>query len=103
AQRAFTEVPLVLERGRWVLDEDGLRRKAGMLLLCNPHNPGGTVFRAADLEPGLRHVPIASLSPEISQRTVTLMSPNKAFNFPAAGCAWAIIEDAALRRTFSEE
>jgi len=126
AQRAFTEVPLVLEGGRWVLDEDGLRRKAGMLFLCNPHNPGGTVFRAAELEriaaltgdalivsdeihcdlvleQGLRHVPIASLSPEISRRTVTLMSPNKAFNFPAAGCAWAIIEDAALRKNFSEE
>src|SRR5436309_15058515 len=31
------------------------------------------------------------------------MSPNKAFNIPAAGCAWAIIEDAALRRAFSSE
>ena len=126
AQRAFTEVPLVLERGRWVLDQDGLRKKAHLLFLCNPQNPGGTVFRAAELEriaeltgdalivsdeihcdlvlePGLRHVPIASLSPAISRRTVTLMSPNKAFNFPSAGCAWAIIEDANLRRIFSEE
>jgi len=126
APRAFTEVPLVLERGRWVLDEDGLRRKADALFLCNPHNPGGTVFRAGELariaeltgtalivsdeihcdlvlETGLRHVPIASLSPEISRRTVTLMSPNKAFNFPASGCAWAIIEDATLRKNFSAE
>jgi cystathionine beta-lyase len=126
AQRAFSEVPLVLEGGRWVLDQDGLRRKADLLFLCNPQNPGGTVFRAAELEriaeltgdavivsdeihcdlvlePGLRHVPIASLSPEISRRTVTLLSPNKAFNFPSAGCAWAIIEDPGLRKTFSEE
>jgi putative C-S lyase len=124
ARRAFTEVPLVLERGRWVLDQDGLRRKADLLYLCNPQNPGGTVFRARELERiaelsggavivsdeihcdlvlerGLRHVPIASLSPEISRRTVTLLSPNKAFNFPAAGCAWAIIEDAILRKSFS--
>src|SRR5437773_1831865 len=55
------------------------------------------------LERDLRHVPIASLAPEISRRPVTLMSPNKAFNIPAAGCAWAIIEDAALRRAFSSE
>lgn len=126
ARRAFTEVPLVLEQGRWLLDPDGLRKKANLLFLCNPQNPGGTVFRAAELariaeltgdalivsdeihcdlvlEPGLRHVPIASLSPEISRRTVTLMSPNKAFNFPAAGCAWAIVEDAGLRRALSEE
>jgi bifunctional pyridoxal-dependent enzyme with beta-cystathionase and maltose regulon repressor activities len=32
---------------------------------------------------------------------VTLASPNKTFNFPGAGCAWAIIEDAALRHAFS--
>jgi len=31
------------------------------------------------------------------------MSPNKAYNFPSAGCAWAVIENAELRRTFSGE
>lgn len=126
AKRAFTEVPLVLERGRWVFDLDALRKKADLFFFCSPQNPGGTVFRREELEeiaaatgraiivsdeihcdlvlePGLRHVPIASLSTEISRRTVTLMSPNKAFNFPAAGCAWAIIEDAGMRRKFSEE
>lgn len=126
APRRFTEVPLVLERGRWVFDLDLLKVKAQMLFLCNPHNPGGTVFRRAELEriaqatadaiivsdeihcelvldPGLRHVPIASLSPEVSRRTVTLMSASKAFNFPAAGCAWAIIENERLRRAFSAE
>ena len=55
------------------------------------------------LERDLRHVPIASLSPEISRRTVTLMSANKTFNIPAAGCGWAIIEDPALRAAFSSE
>jgi putative C-S lyase len=126
ARRAFTEVPLVLERGRWVLDLGALKKKADLLFLCNPQNPGGTVFRARELEriaeltgkavivsdeihcdlvleQGLRHVPIASLSPEISRRTVTLLSPNKAFNFPAAGCAWAVIEDANLRKAFSAD
>ena len=126
ARRAFTEVPLVLERRRWVLDLDALRKNADLFFFCNPQNPGGTVFRRDELEkiaavtgsavivsdeihcdlvlePGLRHVPIASLSPEISRRTVTLMSPNKAFNFPAAGCAWAVVEDPGLRSNFSEE
>lgn len=55
------------------------------------------------LEQGLRHVPIASLAPEVSRRSVTLMSANKAFNIPAAGCGWAVIEDAALRKAFSSE
>jgi bifunctional pyridoxal-dependent enzyme with beta-cystathionase and maltose regulon repressor activities len=123
APRAFTEIALVLERGRWVFD--GLKKTASPLFLCNPQNPGGTVFRRAELEriaqtctglivsdeihcdlilePGLKHTPIASLAPEVSRRTVTLMSANKAFNIPAAGCGWAIIEDAGLRKAFSAD
>jgi len=128
APRAFTEAPLVLERGRWVFDLDALKgsftSKTKAFFLCNPQNPGGTVFRRAELErlaevsrdliivsdeihcdlvldQDLKHVPIASLSPEISRRSVTLMSANKTFNIPAAGCGWAIIEDPALRSQFS--
>ena len=48
-------------------------------------------------------MPIASLSREASRRTVTLVSPNKAFNFPGAGCAFAVIENAELRRAFSAD
>jgi len=130
APRPFTEVPLVLEGGRWVLDLDFLQRSiqgnSRAFFLCNPQNPGGTVFRHAELErlaavtrdlvivsdeihcdlileKQLQHVPIASLSPEVSRRTVTLMSPNKTYNFPSAGAAWAIIEDADLRRAFAIE
>ena len=59
------------------------------------------LFRS--LDEGKPHVPIASISADISRRTVSLMSPNKAFNFPGAGCAWAVIEDAGLRRAFAAE
>jgi putative C-S lyase len=126
APRAHTEVPLVLERGRWVFDLDALKKRADLVFLCNPQNPGGTVFRRAELEriaeltrdalivsdeihcdllldANLRHVPIATLAPEISRRTVTLMSASKTFNFPASGCAWAIIEDETLRRAFAAD
>ena len=126
AGRAVTETPLVLDGGRWVYDLDALKRapRPGAFFLCNPQNPGGTVFAEKELaalaeatgdalivsdeihcdlilDTQRRHVPIASLSSEVSRRTVTLMSPNKTFNFPAAGCAWAIIEDPALRKAFS--
>jgi len=130
APRAFSEAPLVLQGGRWVFDLEVLKKiitpKTKAFFLCNPQNPGGTVFRRTELErlaevsrnvvivsdeihcdlvlePGLKHVPIASLSPEISRRTVTLMSANKTFNIPAAGGAWAIIEDSQLRKQFSSE
>jgi cystathionine beta-lyase len=128
APRPFTEVPLVLEGGRWLFDLDALeeRSDATTFFLCNPQNPGGTVFRRHELEqlaertrgmtivsdeihsdlvlePGLSHVPIASIAPDVSRRTVTLMSANKAFNFPAAGCAWAVAEDPGLREAFAAE
>jgi cystathionine beta-lyase len=40
------------EAGRWVLDLEELERQApsaDLLLLCNPHNPGGTVFTREEL------------------------------------------------------
>ncbi|HUN69071.1 MAG TPA: PatB family C-S lyase [Burkholderiales bacterium] len=132
AKRAYSEVPLVLSGGRWVWDEEALasarRPQSRLLMLCNPQNPGGTIFTRDELvrfasfaekhdlvicsdeihadlllDKGRPHVPIASLSREASRRTVTLISPNKAFNFPGAGCAFAVIEDAELRRAFSAD
>jgi cystathionine beta-lyase len=128
APRPYGEAPLVLQGGRWVFDEDFLKknRDAKAFYLCNPQNPGGTIFRRDELarlaeltgdmlivsdeihcdillDAGKPHVPIASLDPEVGRRTVTLMSPNKAFNFPSAGCAFAIIEDAGLRKKFAAD
>ena len=130
AARAHTELPLVLERGRWVYDLDEVRKSmratTAAFFLCNPQNPGGTVFSREELarlgeatgdavivsdeihcdlvlEEGLRHVPIASIDRELSRRTMTLMSATKAFNFPGAGCAWAIAEDPRLRQAFAAE
>ena len=132
AKREHTDVPLVLSKGRWVWDEDFLataaRPNSRLLFLCNPQNPGGTIFTRDELvrlaafaqkhdlvicsdeihadillDKGKPHVPIASVSREASRRSVTLISPNKAFGFPGAGCAFAIIEDAELRRAFSAD
>lgn len=132
ARRAHTDVPLVLSNGRWVWDEAFLASAAKpnsrLLFLCNPQNPGGTIFTREELarlaafaeqhdlvicsdeihadillDKGKPHVPIASVSPDASRRTVTLISPNKAFGFPGAGCAFAVIENAALRQAFSAD
>ena len=132
AGRDHSDVPLVLSKGRWVWDEaflaSAVRPNTRLLFLCNPQNPGGTIFTREELtrlaafaqkhdlvicsdeihadillDEGKPHVPIASVSREASRRTVTLISPNKAFGFPGAGCAFAIIEDAELRRAFSAD
>ena len=130
APRAWSDVPVVLERGRWVWDEARLaalvKPNSRLLMLCNPHNPGGTIFTRDELariaafaaqhellicsdeihcdlllDQGKPHLPIASLAPEISRRTITLMAPSKTFNIAGTGLAYAIIEDAGLRKAFS--
>ena len=47
-----------------------------------------------------RHIPIASLDPEIASRTITLMAPSKTFNLAGLKCSVAIIPNAALREQF---
>ena len=111
--------------GRYTVDLDtfarAVRPDTRAFLLCNPHNPVGRVFERAELEgmaaecarrdlwivadeihcdlllDGRRHVPIATLSPEIEARTVTFLAPSKTFNLPGLKCAVAVIPDAALR------
>ncbi|MGG5823812.1 MalY/PatB family protein [Falsiroseomonas sp. HW251] len=96
----------------------------GAFILCNPHNPTGRVFRREELlamacacvEAGVaivsdeihcdlvfdgrRHIPVASLSPEIAARTITLMSAGKTFNIAGLAVCWAVVTDPALRARF---
>lgn len=98
---------------------------AGALLFSNPHNPLGKVFPSEELHlvgqacvdanvliisdeihadilfDGRRHVPIASLSPQIAARTVTLMSASKAYNIAGLKTAFAVIQNAELRQRFN--
>jgi cystathionine beta-lyase len=95
-----------------------------MFLLCNPHNPVGRVFTRSELEiiadvcvhkdlvicsdeihcdlvySGQRHIPIASLNPEVAQRSITLMAPSKTFNIAGLSCSFAVIQNPQLRRDF---
>ena len=126
AMRNAVRVPMLESDGQWRWDIDALERaitpSSRVLLLCNPHNPVGRVFARDELlaiadvclrhdmvlcadeihaglvlDAQLRHTPVATLAPEIAQRTVTLMSASKTFNMPALGCAYAVAADAQLR------
>lgn len=109
----------------YALDAEALRaaitEHTRLLLFCNPHNPTGRAFTREELiqvaavaeQHNLvlcsdeihaelmlgesRHIPLASLAPEIEARSITLVAPSKAFNIPGLGCAAAIVPDAALR------
>jgi len=127
ANRLFQEMPLQLKDGRWVLPSDQLpdliSNKTKLALFCNPQNPGSTVFTREELtefgsfcvqnnlwicsdeiHAGLvldkdqKHIPLASISKAVSEKTVTLMSLNKTFNFPGIGLAWAVAENPVLRK-----
>jgi len=130
SERKVISVPMLQEDNRWRLDfaalEQAITPTTRLLLFCNPQNPGGTVYRRDELEqladivvrhdliicsdeihcdlilePGLQHIPLASLNPDIAARTITLMAPSKTFNIAGLGCSFAIIENPVLRRAFS--
>ncbi|MGE5493049.1 MAG: aminotransferase class I/II-fold pyridoxal phosphate-dependent enzyme, partial [Actinomycetota bacterium] len=80
--------------------EDELRELADLcerrdLVVCSDEIHCGLV-----LDKDKRHIPFASLSPEMARRTITLMAPSKTFNVPGLGCAFAIISEPGLRRRF---
>jgi cystathionine beta-lyase len=98
-----------------------------MFLLSNPHNPTGNIFSRdelikfaeiclendvvicsdeihSELILGDRHhIPIASISPEIANHTITLISPSKTFNIPGLFCGLAIIPDPNIRERFKKQ
>lgn len=127
AGRMQLPVPLVLQDRRWLLDfsavEAQLSGAERLLMLCNPQNPGGTVYRRQELlqqhqfaknhnlvvcsdeihcdlllEPGCEHIPFATLNEDAAQRSVTLMSPSKTFNIAGLGASMAIIPNPELRK-----
>lgn len=126
AGRRLLANPLVAGPDRYEIDPDGWPDLAGarMLLLCNPHNPTGRVFEARELAtlaalaldrdlvvvadeihadlawPGHRHIPFASLGPEVAARTITLTSATKAFNIAGLRCSVAAPGTPALARAF---
>ena len=106
--RRLLRNPLVADGGRYRMDVDDLERRIDartrLLILCSPHNPVGRVWTREELDalgevcvrhdlivlsdeihmdlalPGHRHVPLATVSPALADRTVTLLAPSKTFN-----------------------
>lgn len=114
------------EELRYEIDFDNLERKlkherARLMLLCNPHNPGGRVWtrdeltRVAELcrKYGVRvvsdeihceltlydneYVPFGSLPDELSRGSITCCSPSKAFNTAGLQIANIVCRDAEVR------
>jgi len=99
-------------------------KKAGIFMLCSPQNPLGIIFSRGDLmrmaeiclENNVlivsdeihsellldekKFTPIAKLSKEIANNTITLIAPSKTFNIPGLFCGFAIIPNDKLRAEY---
>ena len=119
SKRKMIENPLKIENGRYTFDFEDLESKISdktkLLLLCNPQNPGGMVWRKNELEKltsfclekkimiisdeihsdlvfkGHQHIPLASISQEVAKNCVVLMAPSKTFNVAGFSSSLVII------------
>ena len=129
SDRELQAVPLKLDSMGWAFDwaamEKAVTPQTRVLILCNPHNPVGRVYRKDELEAVLdfcerhnlvivsdeihcdlildhdaKHLATLRLGERAALRTVTLMAPSKTYNLPGLACAYAVIPDPKLRTKF---
>ena len=117
--RTLIENPLRQENGRYYFDLDDLKKKitpqTKLLLLSNPHNPGGMAWNEKELTElaqiclenkvliisdeihsdlifeGFKHTPLAGISEEIAQNCVVCMAPSKTFNTAGLTTSFLVI------------
>lgn len=121
--------PLILEDGQYKMDIEHLKRiidkDCKLLLLCNPHNPGGRIWTKEELEviadichennivvvsdeihadlalPGQEHTAFATVSEKARCNSISFMAASKAFNIPGLSSSYAVIPNKELKERFS--
>lgn len=111
------------------MDIDSLKqifevRRPKIMVVCNPQNPIGIVWKREELEQvaslarrygvilfsdevfsdltlfGHKHIPLATVSDDAAAMTITCGSPGKTFNIPGFKSTWLVIKNPELRREF---
>ena len=128
-QRKVVDNPLVLEAGHYKMDLKDLNKKIDsstkILILCNPHNPGGRVWTKQELVDlaeicydndilvisdeihsdmafgDNKHVPFASVSEKAAQNSISFMAPSKTFNIAGIVSSYSIIPNDKIRTKFN--
>lgn len=126
--RRVVEAPLVETQGRYEMDLDALSaslpKDARIVFLCSPHNPGGRVWSAAELNalgtfcaerglvlisdevwhdlvfPETRHTVTALACPAVGDLLITCAAPSKTFNLAGGHTAEVIIANPDLRARY---
>ena len=108
------------------LMESNITDKTKAVMLCNPHNPAGRVWKAEELERLVeicakhhlpiisddihcdilskdhKHTMVANICRNMGVKCITLTSPSKPYNLASVHVANAIIEDAEVRTKFQD-
>lgn len=128
-QRKVVDNPLFLEAGQYKMDLIDLKKRIDsntkILILCNPHNPGGRVWTKQELvdlaeicyDNGIlvisdeihsdmafgnnKHIPFASVSDKAAQNSITFMAPSKTFNIAGIVSSYSIIPNEKIRIRFN--
>jgi cysteine-S-conjugate beta-lyase len=129
--RQVVENLLINDQGYYRMDFEQLDQQLAdprvrMMILCSPHNPVGRVWTREELArlgelclkhdvlvisdeihsdlvySWAKHTPYASISPEMSAQSVTLMAPSKTFNLAGLYTSVALIPDRKLNNRFSQ-
>lgn len=127
--RKLVTNPLKIEGNQYIMDFDDLRKKAAdpnnkMLILSNPHNPVGRVWKKEELEElghicnennvlvisdeihfdivfkPHKHTVYATLGEEFKQNCAVLTAPSKSFNLAGMHLSNIFIPNSELREKF---
>lgn len=126
-EREVVENKLVEENGTWHIDFEDFEKKARevkIFLLCSPHNPLGIVWSREDLQRmadiciandvllvsdeihsdlifhGRKHIPTATLSPEIAGKVISCVSATKTFNLAGLQASTTIFPNMEMKKKF---
>ena len=127
--REVVESPLTEQDGRWTIDFKDFEEKAKqarIFFLCSPHNPLGIVWTREELERmcniciannvlivsdeihsdlvfhGKKHIPTATLSPEIATHVISCISGTKTFNLAGLQASATIFPNQKLKARFDK-
>lgn len=126
--RKVVNVPLIEDaENRYHMDFEALEAldvDGGVLLLSNPHNPGGRMWSADELRRlaeickrkhllvvsdeihadmalwGNKHVPFATVSEAATSNSITFCAPSKTFNIPGVVSSFSVVPDKKIRDRF---
>ncbi|WP_313755581.1 MalY/PatB family protein [Tissierella sp.] len=128
--RRVVENSLIYKENKYIMDIDDLEKKIDkdvkMAMICSPHNPVGRVWKKEELEvfgnlclknniimisdeihcdltfSDYKHIPLASISDEFANNTITFMAPSKTFNIAGLFASVAIIPNEKLRKLYND-